>query len=194
MTEGVSLNLSSYSASISGLGDAGYIRVRVHDDTDASDKCIGGLQTFVWGGTEVDGPELITILAKANLIGGSVTVVTSPVAVSGKVTIYKGDAYTVARGRPLEWNDTNSAWPENLSEADVSITLEVDDGAMVVIGSVVSDTQVRVEPTGEDTDLLDEGQYDYRVVATFDITGTGDDDQRVTLAAGKFMVLDREDE
>ncbi len=53
LTEGSGANAGSYTASVSGLGDATDIRARVHDDADAADKTISAAVAYVWGGNEV---------------------------------------------------------------------------------------------------------------------------------------------
>ena len=53
LTEGSGANAGSYTASVSGLGDAADIRARVHDDADAADKTISAAVAYVWGGNEV---------------------------------------------------------------------------------------------------------------------------------------------
>lgn len=53
LPEGTGANAGSYAASVTGLGDAGAVRVRIHDDTDAADATIGSGEVIVVGGNEV---------------------------------------------------------------------------------------------------------------------------------------------
>lgn len=53
LAEGSGENAQSYTASVTGLGDAGKVFVRVHDDAAAGDPVVSGGQTYVWGGEEV---------------------------------------------------------------------------------------------------------------------------------------------
>ena len=190
LTEGSGENVGSYTASVTGLGDAGFVRVRVHDDADA-DETIKGDDVYVWGGEEVGGNYLVTINAKTVTIGSGSATVPAPLTVGGDLTLYRGDSYKVAQGRSLPWTD-DGEWP---TLTGATITLEIEDGLLVADGDVVTATgspkEVRVELSGTDTSSVPEGVYTYRVVATFPGTGTATD--RVTLAAGACHVLDRED-
>lgn len=120
---------------------------------------------------------------------GQLTIV-SPVAQNGVLSLVQGDDYPASRGRQLEWTGSSASWPD-LTGA--TITLNVDDGRMIVAGSVITPTgatrKVRVEPTSTDTNKLGQGQYLYTVLAQF----TGTALYRVTLAAGICYVTDRED-
>jgi hypothetical protein len=118
---------------------------------------------------------------------------TSVIAQTGRVTVVRGDSYLTALGRALIWTDASSGWPD-LTES--SVTLEVSDGALVADGEIVTATgaskSVRVQLNGNQTNALDAGEYDYTVVVTF--LGTGSpEEERVTLARGSFIVVDRED-
>ncbi len=55
LTEGTGNRVGSYTAAVAGLGDAGAVRVRVHDDADAADKVLGTRDVFISGGNEVVG-------------------------------------------------------------------------------------------------------------------------------------------
>lgn len=52
LVEGVGRDLGSYTATVNGLGDAGAVLVRVHDDDDANDRTLGTDQIEVIGGRE----------------------------------------------------------------------------------------------------------------------------------------------
>lgn len=53
LTEGSSENAESYEAEVTGLGDPGVVRVRVHDE-DSSNVCVGAMETGVLNGVECD--------------------------------------------------------------------------------------------------------------------------------------------
>jgi hypothetical protein len=128
-----------------------------------------------------------TLESLSNRIGAGRITVVSPVAQSGQISLIQGDDYTLALGRALSWTENSSGWPTLTGS---TITLEVEDGALIATGSIVvgtgSSKQVRVELTSAQTDLLPLGELRYCLVATF---GTS----RVTLARDKCIVSDRED-
>jgi hypothetical protein len=134
--------------------------------------------------------------ARIGLLGSGRVTVVSPVLVNGDVELMRGDAYVSGRNRALLWEDTDDTWP-NLTGA--AITMEIDDGRVVVSGDVIQATgagkAVRAQPLGADTEAIGEaGDYPFAVVATYAGTGTfaGRDD-RVTLLRGTVTLLDRED-
>ena len=189
LTEGDGANVGSYAVAVSGLGDVGLVRVRVHD-RDQADLVIAGGQTYVWGGNEVGAAELLAVLTKTNMIGTGRISTVSPIASGGRITLFRGDDYSNSDGRSLEWSDQflEAAWPD-LTGATVSF--ETADGTLVAAGTVVTPSgaakRVRVELTSVQTTLPDPGVYDYRTVAV--IAG-----RRVTLAAARIEVYDREDQ
>lgn len=190
LVEGAGANSGSYAASVAGLGDAGDVLVRVHDDAHAADATVRGGVSYVWGGNEVGWAEVLAVKVRTDRIGTGRLSTVSPVAVGGRLSLFRGDTYSDAIGRALEWSDDGqAAWPD-LTGA--TITLEANDGDMVVVGSVVGDPagtpkRVRAEPTADDTNGLQPGVYDYRVVATF-AGGV-----RASLGSGRVEVFDRED-
>jgi hypothetical protein len=52
LTEGAGAHAESYTATVTGLGDAGEVRLRINDDADASDKTIHVVHVYIWGGSE----------------------------------------------------------------------------------------------------------------------------------------------
>src|SRR5262245_47857591 len=56
MTEGGGFEAGTFTVAVTGLGDAGFIRMRVHDDADSLDRSVGGGQVYVRGGEEVAPP------------------------------------------------------------------------------------------------------------------------------------------
>jgi hypothetical protein len=54
MTEGTGAYAGSFSASVTGLGDAGFVRFYIHDDADPDDAVVSGGQAYIVGGNEVD--------------------------------------------------------------------------------------------------------------------------------------------
>lgn len=202
LTEGTGPLLGSFTGAVTGLGDAGWVRVRVHSaeypmtgtGTYAeSTATVRGVDVYVWGDEEVGGEYLVDIKARTDTIGSGRVTTVSPVAQGGRVTIVRGDSYTTALGRALRWTDVDAAWPV-LSEA--TVTFNVDDGSLEVTGTVVTASgagkEVKAEPTSTQTETLPRGVYDYAVVATYDGVGTGTDGA-VTLVRGKCEVVDRED-
>lgn len=55
LTEGTGIEVGSYTATVTDadLGDAGEVRVRIHDDDDVADAVIGGGMTWIYGAAEV---------------------------------------------------------------------------------------------------------------------------------------------
>src|SRR5262245_18034494 len=56
LTEGTGTYVGSYTASVSGLGDALSIAVYIHDDVLATDAVIAGSASYIVGGNEVAPP------------------------------------------------------------------------------------------------------------------------------------------
>jgi hypothetical protein len=54
LTEGTGTHTGSFTGSATGLGDAGFVRVRIHDDADPNDAVVSGGQVYVRGGNEAD--------------------------------------------------------------------------------------------------------------------------------------------
>ena len=144
-----------------------------------------------WGGGSSDDPlanqpsdyepgEIGYIIGR---IGTAEVVVTSPLAAGGDLELVKGDSYSAALGRELVWSSGD--WPP-LNGTDGTITMEVDDGRLIVDGAIVDATTVSAEPTSADTNALGQGVYSYCVVYTLD-------GERCTLVSAKVTVVDRED-
>jgi hypothetical protein len=56
LTEGTGPNAGSYSTSVTGLGDAGWVFVRLHDDDDPADATYAGGHEYVLQGEEAEEP------------------------------------------------------------------------------------------------------------------------------------------
>ena len=121
-------------------------------------------------------------------IGGGQITTTSPVAVSGDVTIVRGDDYNAADGRALDWTDVSAAWPD-LTGATIAVTVQTTaTTTWTKAGSVVTPTgsgkKVRVEPTAADTATF-AGGASY----PFDVQATLSSGRKVTLLRGTWYVL-----
>ena len=121
-------------------------------------------------------------------IGSGQVTTTSPVAVSGDVTIVRGDDYNAADGRALDWTDVSAAWPD-LTGATIAVTVQTTaTTTWTKAGSVVTPTgsgkKVRVEPTAADTATF-AGGASY----PFDVQATLASGRKVTLLRGTWYVL-----
>ena len=121
-------------------------------------------------------------------IGSGQVTTTSPVAVSGDVTIVRGDDYNAADGRALDWTDVSAAWPD-LTGATIAVTVQTTaTTTWTKAGSVVTPTgsgkKVRVEPTAADTATF-AGGASY----PFDVQATLSSGRKVTLLRGTWYVL-----
>ena len=194
LTAGSGANVGSYTATKNGLGDAGVVRVRIHNDNDAADKVIAGEQIVVWNSEEVDGTEIVTLQTSVDAIQATASILTTgrvlsagPLAPNNDLTIVVGDDYNASDGRSLTWTGaTANVWPD-LTGA--TITLNIGDGILSVTGSVVTPTgtqQVRAQPTAAQTGTLTAGTFAYDVKATL---SSG---RVATLVRGKCTVVDTE--
>jgi hypothetical protein len=120
-------------------------------------------------------------------IGSAQVTTTSPVAQNGKVEVVQGCDYDAADGLSLDWTDASNTWPVL---TDATIAVNIDDGELILAGSVVTATgsskKVRAEPTAAETAALEPGHYRYVVMATL---ASGN---KVALAAGLWTVVDGE--
>lgn len=66
LAEGSDENAGSYTVSVSDLGDAGFVLVRVHD-TDQSNKVVWADEGFLSGGEDVDPPAVRNAIADSTL-------------------------------------------------------------------------------------------------------------------------------
>lgn len=121
---------------------------------------------------------------------GSQVTYTGPVAQSGDVTLVRGDDYTSADSRALEWtSETASDWP-TLTGATIAFTVKsrsVGSSELIEAGSVVTATgaskKVRVELTAVETALAIGNDH------AFDVQATLSSGRKVTLVCGKLVVL-----
>src|SRR5262245_57526821 len=93
---------------------------------------------------------------------------TSPLAPSGAVHLFRGDDYFAADGRALTWTDPGTAWPD-LTGAAVRFRVHPaaqDTLALDVAATVQSADVVRVELTAAQTGGLAAAVYRYALVAT----------------------------
>lgn len=109
----------------------------------------------------------------AGALAGATIVTGSPVAVTGEVDIYRGDAYASADARQLPWEITDASTIPDLTGATVTLyaTHTANKSvSFVASGSVVTPTgstrNVIVQLTSEQTVALLDGEYAYSVVAT----------------------------
>jgi hypothetical protein len=102
-------------------------------------------------------------------------------APSNRLIIIRGDDYSSAENRSIDWTDTGSVWPD-LTSGSISFTAKKNtrDSTLTSTGSVIVATgankQVRAEPTHAETTGLK----------------VGDDwlyDVQVTLPSGSFITL-----
>ena len=172
---------SAYDAAKTSASSADYTAARAAklDNLDAADPL-----TNTVPGTYASG----TAGAALGRIGSGQVTTTSPVAVSGDVTIVRGDDYNSADGRALDWTDVSAAWPD-LTGASVLVTVQTTGSAQwTKAGSVVTPTgaskKVRVEPTAADTATF-AGGASY----PFDVQATLSSGRKVTLLRGTWYVL-----
>jgi hypothetical protein len=116
-------------------------------------------------------------------IGTAEVTVISPLSGDSALELVKGDSYTQAFARQLEWQSDD--WPV-LSGTDLDATVEFDDGRVIVTADIAAVDRVTAELTSADTNSLGEGIYDYSVVVS-------SGEERMTLVRGKCTVIDRED-
>lgn len=116
LTEGSGPYLGAYTASVTGLGDAGQVRVFIHDDTDANDAADATIETYVWGGNEVttgavrlDATQLTSI---SGAVAGAITVSVSDnvqlVSNFGTIPVYESEDTELAFY--VENAETETAW------------------------------------------------------------------------------------
>jgi hypothetical protein len=120
---------------------------------------------------------------RLGMIGTAEITVVNPLSGDSELNLVKGDSYTAAFGRRIEWSSDD--WPV-LSGTDMTVQVELDDGRLIVAGEILSPTHVAAEFASADTNALGEGVYDYAVVA---VSG----DERLTLVRARCTVADRED-
>lgn len=132
--------------------------------------------------TRADGANYTTArAAKLDLLGNGLVSVAAPVALSGDVTLYKGDDYYAADDAALEWTDANARWPD-LTGATATFLVRSPSGsvfskAATIVTPSGTGKKIRVELTAGETALLVSypGPSDVRV--------------RVTLASGHSRTL-----
>jgi hypothetical protein len=186
-----------------GAGDITVVLLDANDDDQSSGITIahssggryritktlsGSAVTGAWGGTVVYDDEAglvrrqtidftVVTAAQADPAGalsGATIETGSPVAVTGEVDIYRGDAYATADSRELPWEITGSlalTLPD-LTGATITLYathLENKRASFTASGSVVTPTgatrEVLVQLTSAQTDDLLDGDYAYSVVA-----------------------------
>jgi hypothetical protein len=102
---------------------------------------------------------------KINTLGTGVIQVISPVASSGVVTIISGDDYL--ESRRLSFVNSSSNWTD-LTDATINMyAADVLTATGVVASATGASQEVLVPLTQDQTDLLEEGVYNYQVQATW---------------------------
>lgn len=110
---------------------------------------------------------------KLALLGSGQVTLTAPVADNSTVTIVRGDDYTDAHGRALEWTASGGFTPDPTT-AD-SIVLTVKKGSTVLITASVDapdDSTLKCELADTDTEINPSSGYDYDIEATFPAAGS----------------------
>ena len=111
----------------------------------------------------------------AHLGDGQVNLTYPVIGDGGTIHTYRGADYYAADGRSIDWTDTDSTLPSDITGAAVAVVVKDSDGAVVTTfaGSVVIPTgtkQLRLELASASSDDVPVGTYTYRI--------------KVTLAAG----------
>ena len=110
-----------------------------------------------------------------------------PVAISGDITVVRGDDYNNTDSRALEW--TSTGWPD-LTGATVTFRLKHTSGVLTKAATVVTPTgtaRVRVELASADTaGIVANSMQPYR----FDVEATLSSGRKVTLLTGWAKILE----
>lgn len=126
-----------------------------------------------------------TVGGKLNALGASGAAIASPIAVSGAITIQKGDDYLATDGRALDWVEGASAsaasWPA-LTGASVVFVAGAFSKSLSVPTPTGTPKLVRLELLATESKSLWRGASTYAVVATL---ANG---HVVTLASGALKV------
>lgn len=131
----------------------------------------------------LDETDLTNIAAVIARLGALEVTVTSPVAVSGLITIYRGDDYSAAEARSLAFEiaDPNHLYRLDEPGAEAHLDLEQATWQATKIQSTPEGYTVLFEPTQEQTAALTCSQlYELELK-----TGAG---RTVTVATGKVTV------
>jgi hypothetical protein len=108
------------------------------------------------------------LVDKQALITSGIVSVSSPVASGLNVTTIQGDDYDLADGRPLDWTVASTA---TLTGGTVAVVIA---GVETYVGSVTSETNIRLELTAAQTALIPVGPHRYQVIVTQSV-GNGAD-------------------
>ena len=177
LTEGGAGYAGSYTATIDGLGDAGWVRVRVH--TGDGGTVVGAAEAYIVNGEEYPGALMSAIQSVRDSVVGSSTIATIVDATTLDVTIRRGDDYTAdsANGR---LNFTLTGYDLSAVE-EIWLTIkrspsDADDEALIQVtytgGAIeVTDAQggcIAVELTAAQTASLRPIAYYYDVQVRLD--------------------------
>ena len=135
--------------------------------------------------TVVDGI-VDAIKAKTDNIGAAAVTVTTPVASSSSITLYKGDDYDADQSRQLVFSDSGGTWPD-LTGATIKlfITSVLPLGKAGTLYLPGTSTQ-RVEFELTAAEISASGVYSFAVVATLAVTN-----RIITLTIGTCRISDR---
>lgn len=97
-------------------------------------------------------------------IASAQVVVSSPVANTGVITVYRGDDYAAADGRSIDITDSGGTWPD-LAGATVMFKAGTLTRAMTVVTPTGAGKKIRLELTAVETLALAMATYNYQADA-----------------------------
>lgn len=197
LTEGAASYLGSYTAEVAGLGDAGWVRVRIHDDADAADLTLQMQDVYVLDGNE---QSFDTVLA-AIALSETVAAVAVPTPDPGDVSIVRGDTMAVAITGLGNIAARDKLWftaKRNANQTDAQAVIQIEETAgLVYFNGAAAGTPANGDITVDDAALgnitvtLDEartaelallsGRYDVQMLSAGVVR---------TLAIGSFAVTE----
>jgi hypothetical protein len=129
--------------------------------------------------------DLLLVKAKTDTIGTQTLTITTPVALTGDVTIIRGDSYVVSDGTQIDW--VRSGWINltGVTLVQVSVKPYFSNTVTTLTASAptagAGSQTVRLELTATQSALLENGSYDIQVTLAGKIH---------TLLVGKWVVTE----
>lgn len=120
------------------------------------------------------------ILTELIRVGGTSVVISSPIAMSGRITVEQGADYAAADSRAITFNAPDEGWPDVTTASGIvfRVSEQLEKAA-----TAVNAATVRVELTAAETAALEAHHTEYEVIATIST-------RIVPLARGDLVILE----